>query len=112
MGQKQFLGNKTSYGGFQYKWKPERGVSKKVRVEKEKFFQMSSFPVRYFQVDFTAAKMWIKQNRDDPITNQTTKEIEFRKIKNVYKSYNTDFKKPWIYNDRFQYHCYVRTRVY
>ena len=36
-GTKQFLGNKTSYGGFQYKWKPERGVSKKARVEKEKF---------------------------------------------------------------------------
>jgi hypothetical protein len=37
MGQKQFLGNKASFGGYQFKWTPERGLSKKVRVEKEKF---------------------------------------------------------------------------
>ncbi|MDB4335495.1 hypothetical protein N9994_00365 [bacterium] len=28
MGQKQFLGNKASYGGFQYKWKPDTNISK------------------------------------------------------------------------------------
>jgi hypothetical protein len=37
MAQKQFLGNKASFGGYQYKWKPERGLTKKAKREKEKF---------------------------------------------------------------------------
>ena len=37
MAQKEFLGNKASYGGYQFKWRPERGLSKKARVEKENF---------------------------------------------------------------------------
>ena len=36
MGQKQFLGNKTTYGGYQFKWKPEKGVTKKGLRNNEK----------------------------------------------------------------------------
>lgn len=37
MAQKQFLGNKASFGGYQFKWTPELGVVKKTRKGKQKF---------------------------------------------------------------------------
>lgn len=36
MAKKQFLGNKASYGGFQYRWSPTDGLPKDIDVRRAK----------------------------------------------------------------------------
>ncbi len=36
MAKKEFLGNKASYGGFQYKWSPSQDLPKDIEVRRAK----------------------------------------------------------------------------
>ena len=43
------------------------------KVQKQKFFQKTAYPVRYFVIDYTSAVIHIKHNKDDMPTDKNSK---------------------------------------